>query len=69
MAVKLARAWGCDVTVFTSTELEGGRRPAMGAHHVLDSRDAEAFAAAAESFDLLLSTVNVPLDWNAYLAR
>ena len=67
MAVKLAKAWGCDVTVFTSTDSKADAARAMGAHKVLDSHDAEAVAAAAESFDLLLSTVNVPLDWNAYL--
>ncbi len=67
MAVKLARAWGCEVTVFTSTESKGDDARGMGAHHVRDSRDSEALAALSESFDLLLSTVNAPLDWNAYL--
>ena len=68
MAVKLANAWGCEVTVFTSTSAKADAARAMGAHHVLDAGDADAVASAAESFDLLLSTVNVPLDWNAYLA-
>jgi alcohol/geraniol dehydrogenase (NADP+) len=68
MAVKLANAWGCEVTVFTSTGSKATEAMKMGAHHVLDSHDADAIASATESFDLLLSTVNVPLDWNAYLA-
>jgi alcohol/geraniol dehydrogenase (NADP+) len=68
MAVKLANAWGCEVTVFTSTGSKAADAMNMGAHHVLDSHDADAIASAAESFDLLLSTVNVSLDWNAYLA-
>jgi alcohol/geraniol dehydrogenase (NADP+) len=67
MAVKLANAWGCEVTVFTSTGSKATEAMKMGAHHVLDSHDADAIASVTESFDLLLSTVNVPLDWNAYL--
>lgn len=67
MAVKLANAWGCEVTVFTSTDSKAAAARELGAHHVLNSRDADAIAAASESFDLLLSTVNAPLDWNAYL--
>ena len=40
----------------------------MGAHDTINSRDPEAIKAAAGRFDLLLSTVNVPLDWNAVLS-
>lgn len=67
MALKLAKAWGCEVTAFTSSESKAELAKEMGAHRVLDSRDADAIASATDSFDLLLSTVNVPLDWNAYL--
>jgi uncharacterized zinc-type alcohol dehydrogenase-like protein len=67
MAVKLASAWGCEVTVFTSTSAKADDARAMGAHHVHDSRDANALHGLSESFDLLLSTVNAQLDWNAYL--
>lgn len=67
MATKLAAAWGCEVTVFTSSDSKADAARQMGAHHVLDSHDADAIASVGESFDLLLSTVNVPLDWNAYL--
>jgi uncharacterized zinc-type alcohol dehydrogenase-like protein len=67
MAVKLAKAWGCEVTAFTSSDSKAELATQMGAHQVLDSHDADAIASSADSFDLLLSTVNVPLDWNAYL--
>ena len=39
----------------------------MGAHHTLNSRDQQEIAAAAGSFDFIISTVNVKLDWNLYL--
>ena len=40
----------------------------MGAHNTINSRDPDALAAAAGRFDFVVSTVNVTLDWNAYVA-
>lgn len=67
MGLKFASAWGCHVTAFTS---DSKRQEAinMGAHDTINSRDREAIKAAAGRFDLVLSTVNVSLDWNAVLA-
>jgi uncharacterized zinc-type alcohol dehydrogenase-like protein len=67
LAVKFARAWGCHVTAFTSTEAKHAEALALGAHEVFSSRDARALANAAPRFDLLLSTVNASLDWNAFI--
>lgn len=67
LALKFANAWGCHVTAFTS-ESKMDEARAMGAHDTISSRDPKAIKATAGRFDLLLSTVNVPLDWNAYLA-
>jgi uncharacterized zinc-type alcohol dehydrogenase-like protein len=67
MAVQFLRAWGCEVTAFTSSEKKKEEALGFGAHHTVDSRDASAIEAAAGQFDYLISTVNVKLDWNAYL--
>jgi uncharacterized zinc-type alcohol dehydrogenase-like protein len=67
MALKFMRAWGCHVTAFTSSESKHQEAVEMGAHDTVNSRDPDAIMAAAGRFDLLLSTVNVNLDWNAYL--
>jgi uncharacterized zinc-type alcohol dehydrogenase-like protein len=67
MALKFARAWGCRVTAFTSSDSKRQEALDMGAHDTINSRDPEAIKAAAGRFDLLLSTVNVHLDWSAYL--
>ena len=67
LALKFARAWGCHVTAFTSTDSKREEALSLGAHNTINSRDPEAIKNAANSFDLILSTVNVPLDWNAYL--
>ena len=65
MAIKFAAAWGCEVTAFTSTAAKADEARGFGAHQVVASRDSEAIAAIAGSLDLLVVTVNVPLDWEA----
>ncbi len=68
LALQFARAWGCEVTAFTSNPEKRREALAMGAHHVIDSRDAKALKAAHGKFDMIISTVNVKLDWSAYVA-
>ncbi len=67
LALKFSRAWGCEVTAFTSSDSKADEALSPGAHRTVNSRDKAAIKAAAGSFDLILSTVNVPLDWNSYL--
>lgn len=67
MALQFLNAWGCEVTAFTSSEEKRKEALELGAHATLNSRDASAIEAAAGQFDLILSTVNVKLDWNLYL--
>jgi uncharacterized zinc-type alcohol dehydrogenase-like protein len=68
MAIKLLKAWGCEITAFTSNLDKTDELKAMGADHVINSRDSAAIKKQQAKFDLLLSTVNVSLDWRAYLA-
>lgn len=68
LALQFARAWGCHVTAFTSSEDKQQEALSLGAHAVLNTKNPEELAAAANRFDLILATVNVKLDWNAYLA-
>ncbi len=68
MALAFLSAWGCEVTAFTSSEVKRTEALELGAHRTVNSRDAEALAAEQGRFDLVLSTVNVTLDWNAYVA-
>ena len=67
MALQFLNAWGCEVTAFTSSEDKRKEALELGAHHTLNSLDPKAIEAAAGRFDLLISTVNVKLDWNQYL--
>ena len=67
LALQFLNAWGCDVTAFTSSADKRKEALGLGAHHTLNSRDGKAIEAAAGRFDLIISTVNVKLDWNLYL--
>jgi len=67
MALQFLNAWGCRVTAFTSSEAKKAEALEMGAHQTINSRDQGEIQAAAGQFDLVLSTVNVKLDWNTYV--
>jgi len=67
MAVKFAAAYGCDVTAFTSSESKFDEAKGFGADHVVSSKDPAAIRKLGGSFDLLISTVNVTLDWDAMI--
>jgi uncharacterized zinc-type alcohol dehydrogenase-like protein len=67
MGVKFAHAYGCDVTAFTSSESKFEEAKGFGADHVVASRDSGAIKKLAGSFDLLISTVNATIDWDAMI--
>ncbi|WFU10955.1 NAD(P)-dependent alcohol dehydrogenase [Rhizobium sp. CB3090] len=68
MGVKIAHAMGADVTVLSQTlsKKEDGLR--LGADHYYATSDAETFKTLAGMFDLLIMTVGIAVDWNAYLS-
>ena len=68
MALQFLSAWGCEVTAFTSSDNKADEAKKMGAHHVINSTDKKQIEEAQSSFDLIISTVNVKLDWNLYLS-
>jgi uncharacterized zinc-type alcohol dehydrogenase-like protein len=68
IALQFLNAWGCEVTAFTSSESKKAEALEMGAHKVLDSKNADELEAAAGYFDFIISTVNAKLDWNGYLS-
>jgi len=68
MAVQFASAFGCDVTVFSSTPAKEKEARDFGANHFMRSTDTDALQKMARSFDFILSTIHGDLDWNTYLA-
>lgn len=67
LAIQFLAKWGCHVTAFTSSDSKAQEAIDLGAHAIVNSRDADAIKAIAGSLDFIISTVNVPLDWKAYL--
>jgi uncharacterized zinc-type alcohol dehydrogenase-like protein len=67
MGVKLARAFGAQVVVFTTSpnKVEDARR--LGAHEVVISRDANQMNKHAGSLDFILDTVSGDHDIQQYL--
>ena len=67
LALQFCRAWGCEVTAFTSSMDKADALYELGAHHCVNSRDDTALKALRGQFDFILSTVNVSLPWHRYL--
>ncbi|WP_255768253.1 NAD(P)-dependent alcohol dehydrogenase [Pseudarthrobacter sulfonivorans] len=66
MAVKLAKAMGAVVKVFTTSEAKVPAALELGADEVILSRDEDAMAAANRSIDLIIDTVAAPHDLNPF---
>jgi uncharacterized zinc-type alcohol dehydrogenase-like protein len=66
MAVKLAKAMGARVVVFTTSESKVPAALELGADEVVLSRDPEAMAAADRSIDVIIDTVAAPHDLNPF---
>ena len=68
MAVKFARAFGAEVTVFTTSAKKRADALALGAHEVTLSTDAAAMTAQAGRFDFIIDTVSAPHDYDALVS-
>jgi alcohol/geraniol dehydrogenase (NADP+) len=66
LALQFLNKWGCEVTAFTSSDAKRDEVMQMGARHAVNSRDASQLSKLAGSFDFILSTVAVDLDWEAW---
>jgi alcohol/geraniol dehydrogenase (NADP+) len=67
MAVKFAKAYGCDVTAFTSSESKFDEARGFGANSVVSSRNSAAIKKLAGTLDFLLITANAALDWGGMI--
>ena len=68
LAIQFARAWGCEVTAFTTNMDKEAELKDLGAHKIVNSRDEDAIKALRGQFDMVLSTVNVNLPWHRYMS-
>lgn len=67
LAVQFARAFGAEVTAFSTSKEKESEVRKLGAHNFVHTRDSSAIKKLAGCFDLLLSTVNADQDWPSYI--
>lgn len=67
IGLQFAKAFGADVTAFSTSKDKEDEAKAMGATHFVYTRDTGALKKIAGSFDFLLSTVSADQDWQAYI--
>src|SRR5262245_28698006 len=67
MALQFANKWGFEVHAFTTSDDKEAEARQLGAHFVHNTKREGALKSIARSLDLILSTVNVPLDIPALL--
>jgi alcohol/geraniol dehydrogenase (NADP+) len=62
MALQFANKWGCEVHAFTTSESKEAEARKLGAHYVHNTKQEGALKKLAGSLDLIISTINAPLD-------
>jgi len=67
VAVRIAKAMGSRVTVFSHSPSKEADARKLGADAFASSTDTSAFKSMRMSFDMILSTVSAPIDVDAYL--
>jgi uncharacterized zinc-type alcohol dehydrogenase-like protein len=67
MALQFANKWGCEVHAFTTSDSKEAEARQLGAHFVHNTTCDGALKSLSRSLDLIISTVNVPLDIPALL--
>ncbi len=67
LALQFARAFGCEVTAFSSSKNKEDEAREMGANHFVNTRENGEMKKVAGSLDLLLSTVSADQDFQSFL--
>lgn len=67
MALMFLRAWGCEVTAFSTSSDKENEAKKLGAHHFVNVKQDGALKKLEGKFDLILNTTNVALDWDSYV--
>jgi uncharacterized zinc-type alcohol dehydrogenase-like protein len=67
IGLQFAKAFGAEVTAFSTSKGKEAEARALGADHFVYTRETAVMKKVAGSFDFLLSTVNVDQDWQGYV--
>lgn len=67
LAIQFARAFGAEVTAFSTSQEKEAEAKALGAHKFVNTRESRALKDAAGCFDFILNTANADQDWGVYV--
>jgi uncharacterized zinc-type alcohol dehydrogenase-like protein len=67
IAIQFARAFGAEVTAFSTSAGKEAEARALGAHNFVNSRESKSMKEVAGALDFILSTANADLDWGTYM--
>ncbi len=67
LGIQFAKAFGAEVTAFSTSKDKEAEARELGAHQFVNTRDTGALKKIAGSFDFLLSTVGADQDWQGYV--
>ena len=67
LAIQFLQKWGCEVTAFTSSPNKAAEAKSMGAHNIVNSSNEKELEQLTGSYDFIINTTNVNLNWEAYL--
>lgn len=67
LALQFARAFGAEVTAFSTSIEKEQEALSLGAHHFVNSRESKALQAVAGKFDFIINTANADQDWGTYI--
>jgi alcohol/geraniol dehydrogenase (NADP+) len=67
LAIQFARAFGAEITAFSTSTSKEEEVRALGAHRFVNSLESKAMKEIAGSQDFILYTANADQDWSCYL--
>jgi uncharacterized zinc-type alcohol dehydrogenase-like protein len=67
LALQFARAFGCEVTAFSTSKDKEAEARSLGAHNFINTRENGGLKKAAGTFDLILSTVSGDEDFQSFV--
>lgn len=67
MALLFLKAWGCEVTAFSTNPKKEKEARNFGAHHFINSNNLDSLRSLTSRFNLIIVTANVEIDWDSYI--
>jgi uncharacterized zinc-type alcohol dehydrogenase-like protein len=67
LAIQFARAFGAEVTAFSTSAGKEAEARALGAHNFVNARESKAMKEVAGTQDFILNTANADQDWGVFI--